>query len=176
MTQVEDPIQQVMSYIRHQASKGLDSLAGLMARTAEDWSRCLETINDRQAAFAPGSEWSPHQVLAHFVSATATVNRHVTQIAAGAAPPTAPFDEATVTPVERAPTIAAERTRVADLFRDTVTMVKSLEDGPRLSEKFDHPMFGPLDLKEWIAFQRIHSMDHIDQINKVKAEPSYPGA
>jgi hypothetical protein len=176
MTQVDDPIQQAMSYVRHQASKGLDSLAELMARTGEDWRRCLETINDRQAAFAPGSEWSPHQVLAHFVSATATVNRHVTQIAAGAAPPTAPFDEATVTPVERAPTIAAERTRVADLFRDTVTMVKSLEDGPRLSEKFDHPVFGPLDLKEWIAFQRIHSMDHMQQIEKVKAEPAYPAA
>lgn len=176
MTQVEDLNQQAMSYVRHQASKGLNSLADLMARTAEDWSRCLETINDRQAAFAPGSEWSPHQVLAHFVSATATVNRHVEQIAGGAAPPTAPFDEATVTSAERSPTIAAERTRVADLFRDTVTMVKSLEDGPRLGEKFPHPMFGPLDLKEWIAFQRLHSMDHMQQIEKVKADPAYPAA
>ncbi len=35
-------------------------------------------------------------------------------------------------------------------------------------------MFGPLNGKEWIAFQRLHAMDHVQQMEKVKAHPGYP--
>jgi hypothetical protein len=35
-------------------------------------------------------------------------------------------------------------------------------------------MFGPLTSREWIAFQRLHAMDHIQQIEIIKANPDYP--
>ena len=43
-----------------------------------------------------------------------------------------------------------------------------------LAESFPHPIFGPLNLKEWIAFHRIHAFDHIQQIERLKADPAYP--
>ena len=46
----------------------------------------------------------------------------------------------------------------------------------KLSQKFPHPIFGQLNLKEWFAFHRVHALDHIQQIDKIKADPNYPSA
>ena len=40
---------------------------------------------------------------------------------------------------------------------------------------FDHPFFGPLNCKGWVAFQRLHDADHIGQIEQIKASAGYPG-
>jgi hypothetical protein len=52
----------------------------------------------------------------------------------------------------------------------------ALQKSETLDKSFSHPLFGPLNLKEWLAFQRIHSMDHIQQIDEIKADPNYPSA
>ena len=52
----------------------------------------------------------------------------------------------------------------------------ALQKSDNLDKSFPHPIFGPLNLKEWLAFHRIHSMDHIQQIDKIKAGLGYPSA
>jgi len=37
-----------------------------------------------------------------------------------------------------------------------------------------HPFFGDLTCKEWAAFVYVHSRDHADQIDKIKASPGFP--
>jgi hypothetical protein len=65
------------------------------------------------------------------------------------------------------------RQALADLWRETAELVSSLPEG-NLERTWDHPAFGPLNFREWIAFQRIHAMDHIQQMEKIKAHPDYP--
>ena len=65
--------------------------------------------------------------------------------------------------------------RIAELFDDIVLLTRSLdEDDPNLQKTFDHPVFGQLNILEWIAFQRLHGMDHMQQIDKNRAGLELP--
>jgi hypothetical protein len=173
MTQPPDVVQQVLNYCRHQAGKGTESLAALMERTRADWARCLEGMTDHQAAFASGSEWSSSQVLTHFLNVTEGVNRQIEQLTAGSLQEL-PAEDASK-PAETPP-VADLRTAVDQIFGDTAGLTRSLEGNPNLDREFPHPMFGKLNILEWIAFQRVHAQDHIGQVEKNKADPAYPAA
>ena len=64
---------------------------------------------------------------------------------------------------------------MADLFEDIVSLTRGLEGNRHLEERFPHPMFGQLNILEWIAFQRVHSVDHMRQIESNKTAAGYPG-
>jgi hypothetical protein len=40
---------------------------------------------------------------------------------------------------------------------------------PPLDNKSPHPFFGPLNCKEWAAFQRVHDEDHVQHAQKILA-------
>lgn len=184
MTQPADVLEQATGYMRHQASKGLDSLAALIERTAEDWQRCLETVNEAQANFKPGQEWTVKEVAGHFVDASRGINKQLAEVAAGhplrhvATTEDSPAADVLgqVLAGARDMSLADLRAQVRATFAETHRAVTALKDGEHLNQTFLHPMFGQLNIKEWVAFQRIHSMDHIQQIDKVKADPAYPSA
>ncbi len=177
MTLEADSMQQARHYMEHQASKGLASLSALIERTGADWSRCLETMSEEQASYGPDGEWSARDVLSHFIVGSHGVNSKIADYAKGPAF-SATFDTdstlGTSEESERARPIDDLRSRVDTLFKETKHLINRLEDGDRLDRTFKHPAFGALTLTEWIAFQRIHSMDHIQQIKKIKTEPGYP--
>jgi hypothetical protein len=54
--------------------------------------------------------------------------------------------------------------------------VREWPASPDLTVMFDHPFFGPLNCKGWVAFQRLHDADHIGQLQQIKAAAGYPGA
>ena len=68
------------------------------------------------------------------------------------------------------------RAALAELWEETGRLVASLPEGGNLDSTWEHPFFGQLNFKEWIAFQRLHAMDHVQQMQKVKAHPDYPKA
>ena len=72
--------------------------------------------------------------------------------------------------------ISELRERIVGTFAENRKLAASLEQSDKLETSFPHPIFGPLNLKEWLAFHRIHSMDHIQQIDKIKADTKYPSA
>ncbi len=177
MTQQADPTQQALSYMRHQAAKGLDSLAALLERTRADWDRCLEGMSDKQATFAPAGEWSAKEVLGHAVRACRGVNGQITEAVAGRGVGS-PFGDAAALrnqpAVDEQRPVSDLRRDVAATFEETRLLATSLSGSPNLDATFQHPFFGQLNIREWIAFQRIHAMDHIQQIEKIKAGPAYP--
>jgi DNA-binding HxlR family transcriptional regulator len=63
----------------------------------------------------------------------------------------------------------------ARLLDETVRLVDALpeRDGP--PGAWEHPFFGPLGPRELIAYHRLHVMDHVRQIEAIKAAPGYPG-
>jgi hypothetical protein len=75
---------------------------------------------------------------------------------------------------EQARPIAELGQSITVVLDESRRLLSSLEEGDKLAQTFPHPIFGPLNLKEWFAFQRVHSMDHIQQIEKIKADPAYP--
>lgn len=178
MTRDPDVPQEVLSYLRHQAAKDPADLATLMERTAAEWARCLDGISEAQAAFRPAlsgaggyeQEWSIKEVLGHMVSSTKGVNREIGNLTEDR-PSAGEARMGVVSGADRP--IAELRQALARLWRETTRLAASLP-GTDLERTWDHPMFGPLNPAEWIAFQRLHAMDHIQQIEIIKAHPDYP--
>lgn len=176
--QAPDVIEQAVNYCRHQSEKGLDSLAALMERTGSDWQRTLEGMREAQADFAPGSEWPAKQVVTHFLDVTNGINEQITKLTDGTLT-SLEVDEGELEAAGKTPApeaVAEMQDRLTATFREIVTLTRSLEGNTRLEQKFPHPAFGQLNITEWIAFQRLHSMDHMNQIEKNKADAGYPSA
>ena len=148
MTQSPEIIQQAVSYIRHQATKSLSELAALMERTGDECARCLEDVSDAQAPFSHGEERAMKEGAGHMIG----------RPAGGARP------------------IGVLRWARARLWQETGGLVASLPEGGNLERTWDHPWFGPLNFKEWIVFQRLHAMDHVQQIERLREHPDYPEA
>jgi hypothetical protein len=175
MTPLQQPelIKQAVQYCSHQANKGIDSLAALMERTGEDWKRCLDGVSEAQAEFAPKGEWTTKEVVTHFLQATGSVNTQIVKITAGEDPGslTEPTEKPKVT--ASVPELSAQTVAI---FGEIAGLTRSLEGNAHLGKQFPHPAFGQLDMLQWIAFQRLHGMDHMAQIEKNKADAGYPGA
>ncbi len=170
MTQDPDVQQQVISYLRHQADKDPADLAALMERTAADCARCLDGISEEQAAFQYDQEWSIKEVLGHILASGNGVNREIGNLTEDR--PSA--GEASMGVVSGADRPVGElRQALARLWRETARLAASLPEAG-LERTWEHPMFGPLNPREWIAFQRLHATDHIQQIEIIKANPDYP--
>ncbi|HUF53760.1 MAG TPA: DinB family protein [Dehalococcoidia bacterium] len=178
MTPLQQPdlIQQAVGYCKYQAEKGIDSLVALMERTREDWKRCLEGVSDIQAEFSPApGEWTTKEVVTHFLLATASVNDQVRQITAGHDPGQLASAAPDERPEKTMP-VAELSAKTTAIFDEIAALTRSLEGNPNLEKAFPHPAFGQLNILEWIAFQRMHGMDHMGQIDKNKADAGYPAA
>ncbi len=170
MTQDSDVQQQVLSYLRHQADKDPADLAALMERTAADCARCLDGISEEQAAFQYDQEWSIKEVLGHMLASGNGVNREIGNLTEDR-PSAGEARMGVVSGADRP--IGELRQALARLWRETARLAASLSEAG-LERTWEHPMFGPLNSGEWIAFQRLHAMDHIQQIEIIKANPDYP--
>ncbi|MCH8920871.1 MAG: DinB family protein [Chloroflexi bacterium] len=173
MTQSTDSREQALSYIRHQASKSLGDLVALIERTAADCDRCLEDVSEEQAAFRYDEEWCIKEVLGHMLVSGKGVNHEIANLVEDS--PSA--REARMGIVSGADRPVGElRQTLTDLWAETGRLVGSLPEDGNLERTWDHPMFGSLNFREWIAFQRLHAMDHVQQMEKVKAHSDYPKA
>lgn len=170
MTQDSDVQQQVLSYLRHQADKDPADLAALMERTAADCARCLDGISEEQAAFQYDQEWSIKEVLGHMLASGKGVNREIGNLTEDR-PSAGQARMGVVSGADRP--IGELRQALARLWRETARLAASLPEAG-LERTWEHPMFGPLNPGEWIAFQRLHATDHIQQIEIIKANPDYP--
>lgn len=179
MTQAQDMKEEAVSYAQHQAKKSLGELAELMERTGEDCARCLEGVSEAQAEFKPvlsdaeghDEEWSMKEVLEHMLGSSKGINREITNLAAGKE--SAPVGQTGVTQKSDRP-IGELSEAVGALWVETGRLVASLPEDGNLDATWDHPWFGSFNFKEWIAFQRMHALDHVRQMEKLKAHSNYP--
>ena len=173
MTQGTDIREQALSYMRHQAAKSMDDLAALMERTGADCARCLEGVSEEQAGFQYDQEWSMKEVLGHMIESGKGVNREIANLVEDR-PSAREARMGVVAGADR--TLEEMRQMLTDLWAETGRLVASLPEAGNLERTWEHPAFGPLNFREWIAFQRLHAMDHVQQMEKVKAHPGYPRA
>ena len=192
MTQQPDMIQQITGHLRREGSRPLDELGVLMDTVAADWQRCLEAMTEVQACFHPpegsapttpgrgeGQKWSAKEVIGHFLFSERSLNQRIAELA-GLPPPVVQVPRVRAMGEQSAEderqSIDELRRRLDSFFDDTRALLSSLESRGVPNGSFPHPVFGPLTVTEWIAFHRLHSIDHIRQINAVKSAPGYPAA
>ncbi|SRR6266545_395287 len=180
MTQQQtDPVQQGLSYMRHQGAKNFPEIDAMLKRTENDWRRCLEAMSDAQAAFKPEGDWCAKEVLGHAIMTNRSINQDVASLG-GVEPPAERVEEVRAMGVQSAEYEGMPIDDLCDMIvgalEESRMLAVALQKSDQLGRSFPHPLFGPLNLKEWLAFHRIHSMDHIQQIDKIKADPGYPSA
>src|SRR5881409_1082297 len=87
MTQQQaDPVQQGLSYMRHQGAKSFGEIDAMLERTAGDWNQCLGSMTDQQAMFRPQDEWCAKEVLGHVIVTERSINQDIASLA-GVDPP-----------------------------------------------------------------------------------------
>ena len=175
MVQSTDPDvqRQALAYIQHQSAKSVSDLAALMERTGAECASCLEGASDAQASFGHGEEWSMKEVVGHMLLAGEAVNREVANLVEGGRD--SPPGRTGLTAGGERP-VEDLRQALAALWAETGRLVASLPDDGDQQRTWDHPWFGPLNFKEWIVFQRLHALDHLQQMERLKQHPDYPEA
>jgi hypothetical protein len=178
MTQQQtDPVQQSLAYMRHQGAKAFPEIDAMLERTVDDWRRCLEGMTDVQASFKPAGEWCAKEALGHSIISNCSINQDVAELGGIESPAEKAAEVRAMgmqSPQHEAMAINDLCDMMVGALEETRMLAIALQKSESLEKSFPHPLFGSLNLKEWLAFQRIHSLDHIQQIDKIKAEPAYP--
>ncbi len=171
----EDARQRLISYLGHQASKDVPVLVELIEEQRATLLGLLDGVSEEQAAFQPApDQWSVADVLRHVIAAEEGVARIVESLARGAVPE-GRREIGSHIPDEGQPlAVLVERLRTARA--DLLARVRGWPASPDLAATFEHPFFGPLNCKGWVAFQRLHDADHIGQLEQIKAAAGYPTA
>ena len=169
----EDARQRLVSYLGHQASKDVPVLVELIEEQRGRLLGLLDWVSEEQAAFRPAlDQWSIADVLRHVIAGEEGVARIVESLARGVVP----GGKRVIgrqTPEEGQPLAAlVERLRAARA--DLLARVRGWPASPDLTATSEHPFFGPLNCKGWVAFQRLHDADHIGQLEQIKAAEGYP--
>ena len=190
MTQQPDLIQQAAAYLHREGSKSLEALSALMDSAAAGWQCCLEAMSEGQAGFHPpqatgartpasgeGPKWCAKEVIGHFLISERSLNQQIAELA-GLPPAGAPVRTVRAmgeqSEEDQAQPIEELRRRLDAFFSETQALLSSLQSSGAPDGSFPHPVFGPLNAREWMAFHRLHSMDHIRQIEMLKSAPGYP--
>jgi hypothetical protein len=185
-------MERAAQFLHRQGEKGFEDLEALMRQSAEDWARCLEGMSEAQATHQPepgeqmrtpasgeGPKWCAKETIGHFLAAERSLNNTAAGLAGVEPPPDPPQPVRAMgeqSPEYEAMPLDGLRQKLADFFDETVALIGRLSGSSNLEAKFPHPVFGPLDIKEWLAFHRLHAMDHIQQIERIKAGAEYPKA
>ena len=168
----EDARQQVVSYLKHQGSKPTPDLLTLVDRAAGSIEQSLAGVSESQARFRPSpDEWSVADVLRHVDASMRSTGRIIEALATGKE--ARPDMDAPPVVEDAGETLAELRNGVAQSYDEVRAAVAAIPDGPAPTTAL-HPFFGDLNGKEWAAFVYVHSRDHADQIEKVKAAPGFP--
>jgi uncharacterized damage-inducible protein DinB len=156
--------QRIRGYLQGQAAKL--SITDLVEKVRSD----MQQLREAAEAVPPASfdtrpadgEWSANDVMAHVVDGGRSVGRGIVAAIEGTGRPGTVFDR-----MERA---QAEHDATAwwselDADRERLFARVSQANGDEhLDVTWEHPMFGPLNWREWLLFLRIHDLDHARQI------------
>jgi uncharacterized damage-inducible protein DinB len=161
--------QTVISYLAHQGRKDVRAIADVIERERQRMLEVLAAVSPEQEAFAPSpGQWSVRDVAEHVVAAERGVVEVIAGLAGIEAPPAGP--------PAAGRSLAELRQYLVAVRAQLLALAESIPQDAALDAKHDHFFFGPLNWKEWLAFQRVHDGDHLQQIEAVRGSPSYPRA
>ena len=164
----DDARQRLVSYLEHQASKDMPRIVETIEEQRARLLTLLDGVSEEQAAFRPApDQWSIADVLRHVIAAEEGVARIVESLACGVVPDGRRALGSQIPDEGQSLSSLVERLRAARA--GLLERLRGWPASPDLSATFEHPFFGPLNCKGWVAFQRLHDADHIGQLEQVKA-------
>ncbi len=134
----------------------------------------LAAVSEEEAAWSPEEDiWSIKEVAHHILNSSRHVRRVVLALAAGQLP-----DASGIEPPRETTdaTMDELRAQLRDDGIEWAAVTKDLPARPPMEPTVLHPRFGELPARSWYLFQRTHDLDHMNQINAVKAADGYPAA
>jgi len=70
--------------------------------------------------------------------------------------------------------ITEARRRLTDVSMQLSQFMASAEADANLDATVEHGLFGPLNIRGWVLFQRIHDVDHVNQVTALKTAEGFP--
>ncbi len=168
MVNIPDDVRaRVVSYIQHQGTKSKDGLADIVRTSQQRYLDVVAAVADEVAAKKPAAdEWSIRELTRHVITTENFVNALIWHAARGQEPPPRPGGLGmTVDDDARAFTGWVDALREANA--KMLETILGLPEAPDTTIKPAHPFFGPLNCREWAAFQRVHDEDHIQHAAKI---------
>ena len=134
----------------------------------------LEKVSEAQASWSPSPEdWSIKEIAVHLLNSSRSVCQIVQALSEGH-----PADSSGIEPPRE-----TTDTPISELYNQiredgiewTITAA-ALPQTPAVEPTAHHSMFGDLHARAWHLFQRVHDLDHKNQIEAVKQAEGYPAA
>ena len=157
----------IRGYLQSQAAKLSPAELVTKVRTDQEQLRAAaESVAPDRFTERPGtSEWSANEVFAHVVTSGGDVARAIATVLDGGSPPTRVEDVMRHSPEQRT---AGQWWQALVQDRDTLFgRVAQAAPDARLDVTWEHPVFGPLNWREWLLFLRIHDLDHARQMQAI---------
>lgn len=152
--------ERIRGYLQEQAaSKTIEELITRVEEGVTELEQAGKSVPEPALRTVPaGEEWSPWQCISHIIDTNLSVGRQVLYAAhTGELPPR---EEASL-PDDAEAAFRQQREAMDSLYAH----VRDAQPDAFLDLKWDHPMFGPLNWREWFIFLRIHCRDHARQLN-----------
>ena len=162
------------TWIKSTADKSDDKILEKAHQARDAFLAELDGLSDAQLDFSPGEgEWSVREVCRHVAQAVPQVNKAVGLLAGGT--PLPDVDPGVISQMIDDPgEFEALKNEVAAALEACTDSVSVLAGDPDLSLRSAHPFFGPLNCREWVAFNIMHANVHVRQVQRVKGSPGYP--
>jgi len=156
---------------RHGTMSPEEIVASLSEKQAELLT-VFSSVSVEQAVRNPApEEWSLLELARHAAFTERLVGKLVHHMARSAFPPTVDLEGSGIgmMPADDGRGYAEVLDDLALKNTALLDAVRGLPDEPNVEMKAPHPIFGPLNCKEWAGFQRVHDLDHIQHARKILA-------
>ena len=168
----DDEREGLLSYIRHQVSKGPDGIRDAVEKGHAQLLGQLEGLSEEHARFTPEpDQWSIFEVLQHVLQGKRGVAGRCAALARGETIEGVAESGQRFAPL---PSLSAARPALDAAHEELLAFIEGISPETNLEARSQHPFFGPLNCQEWAAFQRIHDGDHSGQIEQIKAATGFP--
>jgi hypothetical protein len=139
----------------------------IQAATAELAAAAVTVPAARWGERPEPNEWSGNEVMAHVLAAHAYFGGGVVAVLDDRPVPPRPKDQG----VEGAPLRTAEAWLARLETERSALYHRVLRADPedRLDRTIDHPFFGALNWRATLLFNRLHDLDHAEQLRKIAA-------
>jgi DinB superfamily len=161
MTLPPEAIERVLAYIRKQvAERSVEDTLARLRSAAGDLHSAARAVADFELPRSP-DEWSANQCLTHVVEWNLRNAREILYVALSGE---LPNREAADVPAQREALITAHDESIESL---SAHVIEAAPEG-FLHIRWQHPFFGPLNWREWLAFLEVHCRDHAGQLRAMQ--------
>lgn len=161
--------ERIRGYLQAQAAKlSLPELIAKVRGDMEQVKAALDSVPGEWFTRIPAEgEWSANEVAAHLCQTSAACGASITRVLDTGETPAGLRDR-----IEHGADVrdaAAWWEALRSDREQTLARVAKASGDERLDVRWNHPMFGDLNWREWVLFMRIHDLDHARQMESIAA-------